>query len=105
MFLRQDILSKYSLLTSYTHSVFDLLVTPPSLSKTVEAHKASTGAEKPAYKTREEQKVIAQQEADAWRRTLAQCLIYPGKNVEQDRDWVVNNLLRTKQVRRRALYA
>jgi hypothetical protein len=95
---RQDILSKYSLLTSYTHSVFDLLVTPPSLGKAVEAHKAILGVEKPRYKTREEQKVLAQLEQEAWKRTLAQSVVHPGKTVEQDRDFIVQVLLRTKQV-------
>jgi hypothetical protein len=95
---RQDILNKYSLLTSYTHSVFDLLVTPPTLAKTVEEHKASLGVEKPAYKTREEQRVLAQQENEAWKRALSQCLVHPGKGIEPDKEFIVGVLLRTKQV-------
>lgn len=95
---RQDIQSKNSLLTSYTHSVFELLVTPPSLGKAVEAHKAALGVEKPRYKTREEQRVLNQLDQEAWKRTLAQSVVHPGRNVEQDRDFVVQVLLRTKQV-------
>lgn len=100
MTFRQDILNKYSLLTSYTHSVFDLLITPPTLAKTVEEHKASLGVEKAAYKTREEQRVLAQQEAEAWKRALSQCLVHPAKGVEPDKEFIVGVLLRTKQVRK-----
>ena len=95
--LRQDILAKYSLLTSYTHSVFDLLVTSPQLAKTVEAHKAALGVEKPAYKSREEQRALASAEAEAWKRTLSQSLVHPGKTVDLDREFIVGVLLRTKQ--------
>lgn len=94
----QDILSKYSLLTSYTHSVFDLLVTPPSLGKAAEAHKAALGVEKPRYKTREEQRVLNQLDQEAWKKTLAQSVVHPGRTVEQDRDFVIQVLLRTKQI-------
>jgi len=93
-----DILSKYFLLTSYTHSVFELLIPPPSTAKAIEAHKASLGVEKPAYKTREEQRVIAGQEGEAWKRTLAQLTVHPGQAIEQERDFIVGVLLRTKQV-------
>lgn len=102
-FHRQDILAKYSLLTSYTHSVFDLLVSPPSVGKAIEAQKAALGVEKPAYRNREEQRLYLQQEAQAWKRTLAQCLVHPGTTVEQERDFIVGVLLRTKQVGRLSL--
>lgn len=96
---RHEILSKYFLLTSYTHSVFELLVPPPSTAKAIEQHKASLGVEKPAYKTREEQRIIAGQENEAWRRTLAQLTVHPGRSIPQERDFIVGILLRTKQVR------
>lgn len=54
--------------------------------------------QKPAYKTREEQRVQASLEAEAWRKTLSQTLVHPGKSIEQDRDFIVGILLRTKQV-------
>lgn len=94
---------KYSLLTSYTHSIFDLLVTPPSLGKTIEAHKAELGVERPRYKTREEQRVLAQLDQEAWKKTLAQSVVHPGRTVEQDRDFIVQVLLRTKQVSLRGI--
>ena len=56
------------------------------------------GVEKPAYKSREEQRALANAEAEAWRRTLSQSLVHPGKTVDLDREFIVGVLLRTKQV-------
>ena len=56
------------------------------------------GVEKPAYKSREEQRALASAEAEAWRRTLSQSLVHPGKAVDLDREFIVGVLLRTKQV-------
>ena len=50
------------------------------------------------YKTREEQRALASAEAEAWKRTLSQSLVHPGKTVDLDREFIVGVLLRTKQV-------
>lgn len=80
--------------------MFDLLVPPPHIAQTVEKHKTAITSEKPAYKTREEQRVQASLEAEAWKKTLVQSLVHPGKAIELDREFIVGILLRTKQVGR-----
>ena len=79
-------------------------MTPPSLAKVVEQHKSSLGIEKSAYKTREEQRLLGQQEAEAWKKTLMRSLVHPGKSVEQEREFIVGVLLRTKQVNHNAQF-
>jgi hypothetical protein len=70
---RPEIVARYTLLLAHSRAITSQLVPPPPLSLT------GQDAEK------------------AWNKSLAQSVVVPISNIEQDKEFVVGILLRTKQ--------
>lgn len=77
--VRSEIVARYTLLLSHTHSIASQLVPPPP-----------SGAE---------------DETQGWQKTLANVVVHPGQAVDEDKDFLVGVLLRTRQVCSFSIYA
>lgn len=85
-----ELLSRFNVLVSHAHSLSSFLVPPPPLEDETRRQKFATNWE------REETLRERQRLED---KTFANVLVHPAtKEVEEERDWLVGALLRTKQV-------